>query len=63
MADHPLKTSADLAVLGAATTINVANLNEWITLTAGLLAIIWSAIRIGEWLYAKSWRKQHQRNH
>ena len=59
--DHPLKTTTDLAVLGTATTINVAHLNEWITLTAGLLAIVWSAIRIGEWLYAKPWTKQRIR--
>lgn len=56
-----VKTSTDLLVLGTAATINVAQLNEWVTLIAGVLAIIWGVIRIGEWLSTKPWRRQ--RNH
>lgn len=59
--DHPLKTSTDLAVLGAAGTINVVQLNEWVTLTAGVLAIVWSAIRIGEWLSTQPWKRQRSK--
>lgn len=59
--DHPVKTSTDIAVLGAAGTINVVQLNEYVTLAAGVLAIIWSLIRIGEWINTKPWLRQ--RNH
>ena len=53
-----VKQSTDLAVFGTAATINVAQLNEWITLVAGVLAILWSAIRIGEWAAKRDWRKR-----
>lgn len=59
--DHPVKTSTDIAVICTAGTINIVQLNEYITFAAGALAIVWSLIRIGEWLSTKPWQKQ--RNH
>ena len=53
-----VKQSTDLAVVGTAVTINVATLNEWVTLTAGVLACVWSVIRIIEWVSRKSWRNR-----
>lgn len=56
---EPVKQSTDLAAVGTAVTINVATLNEWVTLVAGCLAITWSLIRLVEWAQGKKWfRKQ-----
>lgn len=53
-----VKTSTDLAVFGTAATINIAVINEWVTLVAGVLAIAWSVVRIVEWLNTKPWLRQ-----
>lgn len=61
MANHlpeQVKQSIDIAAIGAAGTINVAQLNEIVTLTAGLLAILWSLIRLYEWAQAKRWHRR-----
>lgn len=59
MAVHEsVKTTLDLTVFGTAITINVSDLNEYVSLAAGVLAISWSVIRFIEWAKNKQWRKR-----
>ncbi len=49
-----VKQTVDLAAIGTAGTVNFVDLaNPYITATAGLLAVIWSLIRLYEWASAR----------
>jgi hypothetical protein len=53
-----VKQSCDLGAFICAATINVATLNEWITLIAGTASAAWAIIRLVEWAKSKNWRKR-----
>lgn len=56
-----VKQVGDVAAVATATTINIASLNEWVTLLAGVLTCIWGGIRIAEWANDKVSPKRRTR--
>lgn len=57
---EPVKNSLDLAAICTAGTINVAQLNEWVTFIGGTLSVIWLCIRFYEWADNKHWFRKRR---
>jgi len=54
---HPVETVKN-TIDGAAILVTVGTISDYLPALAALASIIWTAIRIGEWLTAK-WRARN----
>jgi hypothetical protein len=55
---HPIDTVKN-AIDGAAILVTVGTISDYLPALAALASIIWTGIRIGEWVTAK-WRARHK---
>jgi hypothetical protein len=58
---YPLAKAA--TAIAGASAVNLANLAQWVQIGAGLMAGLYSAILIGEWLVKRLRAHKHRKVH